>query len=385
MRSFSFISILTALSSPCVGAFSGRAITPRSFSTTVHSNYAPTSTINNHRVLNNADQHYKKAGIEPLRMATTDNSDNNDTPSSSSCWNPQLRRIVGSMASLGVLETSYLTYTKMTGTSQAFCGPDGGCSSVLSGPYAVIPFTDVPLATLGLAAYSTVALLAFLPLLSASDTISDDTENRIWLTAAVTAMGTFSVFLMSLLFEVLHANCPFCLVSACLSIGMAGIVWIGGAVPEEARKRAVQTSAGSFTTTVLAALVLFFCVDETSLSSQLAAGFSSSLSSSQTFLASSESSEGLKPPPITTSSTERSLSLSKELQSLDATMYGAYWCSHCYDQKLTLGKEAFSKITYVECSKDGYNQDYNLCKKKNVPGYPTWEINGTSGLKGSNY
>ena len=57
-------------------------------------------------------------------------------------------------------------------------------------------------------------------------------------------------------------------------------------------------------------------------------------------------------------------------------MYGAYWCSHCFDQKEALGKEAFRKITYVECSKDGYNSQTKLCKEKEVPGYPTWEING---------
>ena len=51
-------------------------------------------------------------------------------------------------------------------------------------------------------------------------------------------------------------------------------------------------------------------------------------------------------------------------------------CSHCYDQKEAFGKEAFSRIPYIECSKDGFNQQSGICKENNVPGYPTWQING---------
>ncbi|CAB9515123.1 Vitamin K epoxide reductase family [Seminavis robusta] len=274
------------------------------------------------------------------------------------------------MASLGALETAYLTVTKVTGASQAFCGPDGGCNSVLSGPYASIPFTDFPLAALGLVAYSMVATLALLPI-ATND--SDDTENRIWLAAATTTMGTFSIFLMSLLFGVLHESCPFCIVSACLSIGMAGIFWVGGGLPDEERKRGAQISVGSFATTFVAALTLFLSVDDTSTATQFAGSAGGSAAESGTLLASAE---GYKPPPITTVSSERTLALSAELGTLNAKLYGAYWCSHCYDQKEAFGKQAFSTIQYIECSKDGYNQQNGLCKEKNVPGYPTWEING---------
>lgn len=89
------------------------------------------------------------------------------------------------------------------------------------------------------------------------------------------------------------------------------------------------------------------------------------------------------PPEITTESSERALSVAKSLQQLDAKMYGAHWCSHCYDQKQTLGKQVFSKsgdkqplVEYVECSKDGINSQSKLCKAKEIPGYPTWEIQG---------
>lgn len=82
------------------------------------------------------------------------------------------------------------------------------------------------------------------------------------------------------------------------------------------------------------------------------------------------------PPAITTQSSETALQLAKELQSLDATFYGAFWCSHCYEQKQAFGQEAMSRIPYVECSRDGVNAQVSLCKDKKVPGYPTWEIGG---------
>ena len=64
------------------------------------------------------------------------------------------------------------------------------------------------------------------------------------------------------------------------------------------------------------------------------------------------------------------------MNSLDARMFGAFWCSHCYEQKQALGLEAMRSIPYVECDREGYNGRRDLCKEKEVPGYPTWEING---------
>jgi len=84
------------------------------------------------------------------------------------------------------------------------------------------------------------------------------------------------------------------------------------------------------------------------------------------------------PPQMTTTSSSNALQIAKTLKSLDSKMYGAYWCSHCYEQKQTLGKEAFQKgyITYIECDKEGYESQRSLCKERKVPGYPTWEIGG---------
>lgn len=84
----------------------------------------------------------------------------------------------------------------------------------------------------------------------------------------------------------------------------------------------------------------------------------------------------LGPPPIKAKSTERSLTLARQMESLDTKMYGAYWCKHCLSQKEVLGKQAFAKIQYIECTKDGKNSQNELCREKGIRAVPTWEING---------
>ena len=68
-------------------------------------------------------------------------------------------------------------------------------------------------------------------------------------------------------------------------------------------------------------------------------------------------------------------SLAKHLTNIGSTMYGAYWCPYCTEQKNLFGKD-FVHINYVECDPKGSNPNPALCKEKNITGYPTWEING---------
>ena len=86
--------------------------------------------------------------------------------------------------------------------------------------------------------------------------------------------------------------------------------------------------------------------------------------------------DGRVAPPITTTSSQRAMSIANRLEALDAKLYGAYWCRYTFAQKERLGREAFSKIQYIECSKDGKNSALETCRKNRVQGYPTWEIYG---------
>ena len=102
--------------------------------------------------------------------------DNRNDASSSTDFDPEVRRIMGSLATLGVLETSFLTYTKLANPSLDICGTAGDCASVLNGPYSTIPFTNIPLATLGLVAYLTTAYLALEPVVMLERDDSNETN-----------------------------------------------------------------------------------------------------------------------------------------------------------------------------------------------------------------
>ncbi|TAL48514.1 hypothetical protein EPN87_00365 [archaeon] len=55
-------------------------------------------------------------------------------------------------------------------------------------------------------------------------------------------------------------------------------------------------------------------------------------------------------------------------------MYGAYWCPHCANQKAMFGS-SFKYINSVECDPNGNNPQPQLCKEKDITGYPTWIYN----------
>jgi uncharacterized membrane protein len=296
-----------------------------------------------------------------------------DADPTGTCWNPKLRKTMGTVASLGAIETAYLTFSKLTGGGnlEQFCGVSGDCGSVLSGTYSWIPGTDIPLAAVGLLAYTVTAALALGPIIQNQ---TDDADNRVQLTVLSTAMGVFSVFLMALLFGVLKQSCAFCIVSATFSIGLAKLAWLGGALPKERVKEGVAWSAGSALAAFAASVVIFAAPGANSavtVAGELAGGSATSL-----VLADAGKLPPQAAPLISTTSSSRALELSTNLQALNAKMYGAYWCSHCFEQKERLGREAMAKIPYIECSSDGVNSQNAMCKERGLPGYPTWEING---------
>ncbi len=56
-------------------------------------------------------------------------------------------------------------------------------------------------------------------------------------------------------------------------------------------------------------------------------------------------------------------------------MYGAYWCSHCNNQK-EMFWDSFRYINYIECDANGENANPSACIVAGIQGYPTWIING---------
>lgn len=67
--------------------------------------------------------------------------------------------------------------------------------------------------------------------------------------------------------------------------------------------------------------------------------------------------------------------LAKFMTDKGMVMYGAYWCSHCNEQKKEFG-EAFKYVDYVECDAQGENANPDECVAQGIKGYPTWIFEG---------
>lgn len=71
----------------------------------------------------------------------------------------------------------------------------------------------------------------------------------------------------------------------------------------------------------------------------------------------------------------------KCLKDSGALFYGAYWCSHCENQKEAFGLAA-KYLPYIECANpDGRSQNIK-CKNAGITGYPTWVFGDDSRLSG---
>jgi len=62
------------------------------------------------------------------------------------------------------------------------------------------------------------------------------------------------------------------------------------------------------------------------------------------------------------------------LTSNGAKLYGAFWCSHCKEQK-DLFSSSLQYLDYVECDANGENAQLEECARMGIEGYPTWIIN----------
>ncbi|CAM9304425.1 unnamed protein product [Ectocarpus fasciculatus] len=299
-----------------------------------------------------------------LIMGSGNISENNDGEESSdyTAWPAINRKAIGAMASVGALESAYLTYQKIHPAGlDLLCGASGGCLDVLNGPYSNV--LGVPLSAFGMLGYLVAAGLAVVPLFAKEESASVDKTTRSLLLVVTTAMGVFSLYLLSLLKFKIGYPCPWCLTSAGLSLSMCTVAWMKRAVPEKTKAAVV----GACTTLITAfACLTVFVVTETALDIRQAEASPGELVGVQLVAA----------PLIDTESSPQALRIGKKLKSLDAKMYGAYWCTHCFNQKEMLGKQAMSKVKYIECSNRGVDNQVDMCKAADIPGFPTWDIDG---------
>jgi len=107
----------------------------------------------------------------------------------------------------GAVDSAYLAFLKFTGTVAA-CSNIGDCEAVNNSKYAEIG--GIPLGLLGLLGY--LAILAFLVLETRFPSWKDGLHLSVF---GFTLAGTiYSAYLTYIEIAVLHAICPYCVVSA---------------------------------------------------------------------------------------------------------------------------------------------------------------------------
>ena len=79
---------------------------------------------------------------------------------------------------------------------------------------------------------------------------------------------------------------------------------------------------------------------------------------------------------VISDSTKESIAFAKFLNDNGVIKYSAYWCPNCLKQSELFGKQAYKELNVVECARDGKNSQTQLCIKKRIQGFPSWEING---------
>lgn len=98
------------------------------------------------------------------------------------------------------------------------------------------------------------------------------------------------------------------------------------------------------------------------------------MSSSKTPSPSSSATGDTPARDILSTSESSVVQLAQCIQNSGAVFYGAFWCSHCRQQKELFGEEGMAALAYVECSTaDGKNQT-QVCIDKKIESYPTWEF-----------
>jgi uncharacterized membrane protein/glutaredoxin len=272
------------------------------------------------------------------------------------------RPILGTIAILGAINTGYITLTKLL-SAEAAC-PTSGCEQVLSSPYAYV--FGLPLSLFGLLAYIAMAVFAFAPLAvnpEKNKELRSQLEDSTWLLlfAGATAMMVFSGYLMYIMasrFVAVYGAggiCYYCIASAVFATSLFVLTLVGRAWED-------------FGQLLLTGIAVTMIVLVGTL------GIYSNVGST----AAETGAPGEVGLPITTTSGQAEIALARHLKSIDAKMYGAYWCPHCHDQKQLFGEQAAREINYIECDPNGQNSQTELCQANaaNVTGYPTWEING---------
>ena len=127
---------------------------------------------------------------------------------------PRVAYVVMALIALaGLADATFLTVMHLAG-DDSLCGPSAGCSRVLASPYASLG--KIPTAAFGVAAY-------FVVFSAATCCAFGYRRARVILNCMIAVMFLATLGFLYLQAFVLHAYCPFCLLSAALTFLLAGV------------------------------------------------------------------------------------------------------------------------------------------------------------------
>ena len=263
------------------------------------------------------------------------------------------------LATIGIIDTGSITLNRWGWIGTLTCpGGSGECDQVLNSPWGTVIFGNglaIPLSFFGLISYLAVLLMALVPLLPGLANKKTELARKTWWGLFLTSCGmaVFSLILIGLMIFKIQALCFFCFFSAFISICLLILSVIGGGwdEPGELIFRGLIVSL---------VFLLGGLIWASAANPKKPEGIGNL--------------RGLS-PPVLTKSTPSKIALAKHLQSIGIVMYSAYWSPHCNEQKELFGKEAVSELIIIECAADGVNNQRELCERKGITGYPSWEIN----------
>lgn len=219
-------------------------------------------------------------------------------------------RWCAALGGVGLVETAYLTYLKLTG-SEAFCPVgEGSCNTILTSDFSSV--FGVPLPLFGMIAYGCVAFLGIQ--LSEKEMTFDPvrTDGEVTLVALTTSMAVASAYFLYILnTEFNGETCLFCLASATLSFSLFFISLKTFGFKELQKLLGLQLTIASLVVIALTASYNTAQSDSSLLETELP----------------------YVEIEITNESSPFAIALAKYLHSIGAKLYGAFWCSHCQDQK----------------------------------------------------
>ncbi|KAF6135619.1 hypothetical protein GIB67_028190 [Kingdonia uniflora] len=302
--------------------------------------------------------HFKRMVIYPLKCLPGPTQSGEEEPQMSTLSHSDILtyRLCAGLGAIGFLETGYLSYLKIT-NSDVLCPISGGsCSDILNSDYALV--FGIPLPLIGMVTYGLVAFLGLN--LSAKDLPFglDESNGRAILLGATTSIAAASGYFLYLLStKFAGASCAYCLLSAALSFTLFFTTLKNYGLQEIRNVVGLQLCIAGLVVTAL----------------------NTSYNNSPISFSLADINLPYYGTEITTQSSPLALSLAKHLHAVGAKMYGAFWCSHCLEQKQMFGREATEILDYVECFPGGFRKGTKIaieCAFAGIEGFPTWVING---------